>query len=81
MGGGAWERGYRFSPLQEFCDSHSDSRRDNQLFNQLKAVREGCGCTGWVGVSPRTAAYVKEMGDQAMFYGNRVLREFKGKDE
>ena len=31
--------------------------------------------------SPKPAPYVKEMGDQALFYGNRVIKEYKGKDE
>ena len=31
--------------------------------------------------APKPVKYVKEMADQATFYGNRVLKDFKGKDE
>ena len=31
--------------------------------------------------APKPAPYVKEMHDQALFYGNRIIRDFKGKDE
>ena len=31
--------------------------------------------------SPKPAPYVKEMSDQALFYGNRVIKEYKGKEE
>lgn len=44
-------------------------------------VKEGIGCVGWVSVAPKPAPYVKECGDQALFYGNRVIKEFKGKNE
>lgn len=44
-------------------------------------VKEGIGCVGWVTVSPKPAPYVKECGDQALFYGNRVIKDNKGKNE
>ena len=31
--------------------------------------------------APKPAQYVKEMSDQALFYGNRVIKDYKGKDE
>lgn len=61
--------------------SYAEKRRSSKAFNQLMMVKEGIGCVGWVTVSPKPGPYVKEMGDQALFYGNRVIKEFKGKDE
>ncbi|XP_064381833.1 adenylyl cyclase-associated protein 1-like [Halichondria panicea] len=61
--------------------TYAEKRRSSKVFNQLMTVKEGIGCVGWVSVSPKPAPYVKEMGDQALFYGNRVIKEFKGKDE
>ena len=60
-----------------FCDK----RRGNKMFNHFMTIKEGIGCVGWVSVSPKPAPYVKECGDQALFYGNRVIKEYKGKDE
>ncbi len=59
----------------------AETRRSSKVFNMLMTVKEGIGCVGWVSVSPKPAPYIKEMGDQALFYGNRVIKEFKGKDE
>ncbi len=59
----------------------AETRRSSKVFNMLMTVKEGIACAGWVSVSPKPAPYVKEMGDQALFYGNRVIKEFKGKDE
>lgn len=61
--------------------SYCDLRRSSKAFNNLKTVGEGIGCLGWVSVSPKPAPYIKECGDQALFYGNRVIKEFKGKEE
>ena len=49
--------------------------------NSTRHPPPGIGCVGWVRVAPKPAPYVKEMHDQALFYGNRVLKEYKGKDE
>lgn len=62
---------------QAFCDK----RRGHKQFNHFMTIKEGIGCVGWVRVAPKPAPYVKEMHDQALFYGNRVLKEYKGKDD
>ena len=61
--------------------SYCEKRRSSKAFNNLMTIKEGIGCVGWVSVSPKPAPYVKECGDQALFYGNRVIKEFKGKNE
>ncbi|CAH3188841.1 unnamed protein product [Porites evermanni] len=58
-----------------------EKNRSSKLFNNLSAVSEAIPALGWVSVSPTPAPYVKEMLDAAQFYMNRVLKDFKGKDE
>ena len=60
---------------------YCEKRRGHKMFNHLMTVKEGIGCVGWVTVSPKPGPYVKEMGDQALFYGNRIIKEYKGKNE
>ena len=69
--------GEKVSQVVAFCEK----RRGSKVFNHLMTIKEGIGCVGWVSVSPKPAPYVKEMYDQALFYGNRVIKEFKGKNE
>jgi len=58
-----------------------DKNRPSPLFNHLSAVAEGVPALGWVGVEPKPVPYVGEMKDAAMFYTNRILKEFKDKDK
>ena len=60
--------------------SYCETRRSSKVFNNLMTVKEGIGCVGWVTVAPKPAPYLKECGDQAQFYGNRVIKEHKGKN-
>ncbi|CAI7990360.1 Adenylyl cyclase-associated protein 1 [Geodia barretti] len=63
--------------VQGYCDRN----RGSKMFNHLMAVKEGIGCIGWVTVAPKPANYVKESADQSQFYTNRIIKEYKGKDE
>ncbi|XP_027212254.2 adenylyl cyclase-associated protein 1 isoform X3 [Penaeus vannamei] len=58
-----------------------ESKRQSPFFNHLSAVSESIPGLSWVAVSPAPAPYVKEMGDSAVFYTNRVLKEYKDKDK
>jgi len=44
-------------------------------------VAEAIAALSWVTVAPAPVPYVKEMAAAGDFYGNKVLTEFKGKDE
>jgi adenylyl cyclase-associated protein len=59
---------------------YREKNRASKVFNHLSAVHEGIPMLGWVKVA-KPAPYVKEMGDAAQFYINRVLKEFKDKDK
>ncbi|EEH37178.1 adenylyl cyclase-associated protein [Paracoccidioides lutzii Pb01] len=57
-----------------------ESNRQSPLFNHLSAVAEGVMALGWF-LEPRPAEFVRESIAGAEFYGNRVLTQYKGKDD
>ncbi|XP_056596999.1 adenylyl cyclase-associated protein 1 [Triplophysa dalaica] len=58
-----------------------EKNRSSPLFNHLSAVSESVPALGWVAMAPKPGPFVKEMQDAAMFYTNRVLKDFKEKDK
>uniref|UniRef100_A0A665W800 Adenylyl cyclase-associated protein n=1 Tax=Echeneis naucrates TaxID=173247 RepID=A0A665W800_ECHNA len=58
-----------------------EQNRTSPHFNHLSAVSESVPALGWVAMAPKPCPYVKEMQDAAMFYTNRVLKEYKDKDK
>ncbi|TRY83224.1 hypothetical protein DNTS_032503, partial [Danionella cerebrum] len=66
--------------IQE-VQSFREKNRSSPLFNHLSAVSESVPALGWVAMSPKPGPYVKDMQDAAMFYTNRVLKDYKEKDK
>ncbi|OAT04308.1 adenylyl cyclase-associated protein [Blastomyces gilchristii SLH14081] len=69
------------SDLRKASDEINNIREANRpspLFNHLSAVAEGVVSLGWF-FEPRPAEFVRESVAGAQFYGDRVLREYKGK--
>lgn len=64
----------------EEIQNFREKNRGSQLFNHLSAVSESIPALGWVAVSQKPGPYVKEMNDAAMFYTNRVLKDYKDTD-
>nr|XP_020453248.1 adenylyl cyclase-associated protein 1 [Monopterus albus] len=58
-----------------------EQNRTSPHFNHLSAVSESVPALGWIAMAPKPCPYVKEMQDAAMFYTNRVLKEYKEKDK
>ncbi|XP_050992890.1 adenylyl cyclase-associated protein 1 [Labeo rohita] len=58
-----------------------EKNRSSPFFNHLSAVSESVPALGWVAMAPKPGPYVKEMQDAAMFYTNRVLKDYKEKDK
>ncbi|KAI4871827.1 hypothetical protein NFI96_016384 [Prochilodus magdalenae] len=58
-----------------------EQNRSSPLFNHLSAVSESVSALGWVAMAPKPGPFVKEMQDAAMFYTNRVLKDYKEKDK
>jgi hypothetical protein len=61
--------------------SFRESNRRSDFFNHLSAVSEAIPALSWILISPTPGPHVKEMKDASMFYTNRVLKDYKGKDE
>ncbi|KAL7381955.1 hypothetical protein ABVT39_014078 [Epinephelus coioides] len=61
--------------------SFREQNRTSPLFNHLSAVSESVPALGWIAMAPKPCPYVKEMQDAAMFYTNRVLKDYKEKDK
>ncbi|XP_070969975.1 adenylyl cyclase-associated protein 1-like isoform X1 [Oncorhynchus clarkii lewisi] len=58
-----------------------EQNRSSPLFNHLSAISESVPALGWVAMAPKPGPYVKEMQDAAQFYTNRVLKDYKEKDQ
>uniref|UniRef100_A0A8C4XAN9 Cyclase associated actin cytoskeleton regulatory protein 2 n=1 Tax=Erpetoichthys calabaricus TaxID=27687 RepID=A0A8C4XAN9_ERPCA len=70
-------------PISEKIQEIQDFRernRGSKMFNHLSAVSESIPALGWIAVMPKPGPYVKEMNDAAMFYTNRVLKDYKDSD-
>ncbi|XP_039592656.1 adenylyl cyclase-associated protein 2 [Polypterus senegalus] len=70
-------------PISEKIQEIQDFRernRGSKMFNHLSAVSESIPALGWIAVTPKPGPYVKEMNDAAMFYTNRVLKDYKDSD-
>ncbi|XP_077152272.1 adenylyl cyclase-associated protein 1 [Ranitomeya variabilis] len=72
------------APLSKQIQAVQDFREKNRTskqFNHLSAISESVPALGWVAMAPKPGPYVKEMTDAAMFYTNRVLKEYKDVDK
>ncbi|KAM9321564.1 adenylyl cyclase-associated protein 1 [Gastrophryne carolinensis] len=67
----------KIQSVQEFREKNRGSKQ----FNHLSAISESVPALGWVAVAPKPGPFVKEMNDAAMFYTNRVLKDFKDVDK
>jgi len=70
-------------PISALIGQISDLREKNrahQFANHLSTVSEGVGALGWVAVSPTPGPHVNEFKGQSEFWSNRILKDFKGKD-
>lgn len=67
----------QISQVQNFREKN----RASKFFNHLSAISESIPALGWVCVTPTPGPHVKEMNDAGQFYTNRVLKEWKDKDQ
>jgi adenylyl cyclase-associated protein len=58
-----------------------DKNRTSKFFNNLSTVAEGIAALGWVVVSPTPGPHIADMRGGSEFYSNRILKDFKGKDQ
>ncbi|XP_053383314.1 adenylyl cyclase-associated protein 1-like [Mercenaria mercenaria] len=72
------------SPLSQHISSIQEFREKNRTspnFNHLSGISESIPALGWVAVEPTPGPYVKDMQDAGQFYTNRVLKDYKEKDQ
>lgn len=69
------------SKHMEEIQAYREKNRPSPLFNHLSAISEAIGAFGWISVAPAPSPFVKEMSDSAQFYTNRVLKDYKEKDQ
>jgi len=58
-----------------------DTKRASKFANNLSTISEGIGALSWVCVSPTPGPHVGDMRGGSEFYSNRLLKDFKGKDQ
>ncbi|KAF9934914.1 hypothetical protein FBU30_010181 [Linnemannia zychae] len=58
-----------------------EKNRSNLLATHLTVVAEGIPALGWVTIESKPAPFVGEMKDSAQFYANRVVKDWKEKDQ
>ncbi|KAI9688095.1 MAG: hypothetical protein M1822_001601 [Bathelium mastoideum] len=58
-----------------------EASRDPKLKDHISMVADGIGALSWVAIDPKPADFVVEVLGGAQFYGNRVLKEYKEKDQ
>jgi len=71
-------------PVSELMGKVGEVKEKNARhanINHLTAVAEAVQILGWVAVEPAPGPYAKEMLGAAEFYTNKVLKDYKGKDE
>lgn len=66
--------------LRQQVEAFRDRNRNSQYFNHLSAISEGIEALLWVGAPGKPDIFVRDRKDGAVFYTNRVLKEFKEKD-
>ncbi|KAL9958008.1 hypothetical protein ACROYT_G034969 [Oculina patagonica] len=65
------------SQLREEVEAFRDRNRGSKQFNHLSAVSEGIEAVLWVGAPGKPDIFVRDRKDGAVFYTNRVLKDFK----
>lgn len=63
----------------EIKECYSSSNDDRAYYNHLSAVADGIGLLGWVGIEMRPYMHVGQYLGSAQYFGNKVLKEFRGK--
>lgn len=57
-----------------------DANRRSEYFNHLNTIAEGASVLGWV-VADTPVSYIPEFKDSAQFWANRIMKEYKDKDQ
>lgn len=69
------------SSIIQQVQAFREENRKSPLFNHLSAINESVLALAWVIEAPKPGPYVQKMQEAAMFYTNRVLKEYKETDK
>lgn len=58
-----------------------EKNRSSKNPNHLTALSEAANALGWVAVAPTPGPFIDDARQSTEFYTNRILKEFKGKDD
>lgn len=67
-------------PLQQQIEAIVNIREGNRAspyFNHLSAISESIGALAWITVPTKPHKHVEDMYGSAVYWGNRVLKEYK----
>lgn len=67
------------SAAMEKVESLKDRR--SKQFNHLAMIAEGTACLQWVCVEPTPVPFLSDVIPGSEMYGNKIIMEFKGKEE
>jgi len=76
--------GALFSPVGQLIEkigAIKEKNRKDPNWNHLNTVSEGIGGLGWIGADPTPVPFAKEAVTSSEFWSNKILKEFRGKDE
>lgn len=74
----------KLSPISQNVEkmgAYASSHRTSKLFNHLSALAGGVPALGWLAVKKTPGPHIKEMRDAALFYINRIYKEYKDGDK
>lgn len=67
--------------LMQQISAFRDSKRSSKAFNHLSTISEATPALGWVMISPTPGPHVADMRAGSEFYSNRILKDYKGKEQ
>nr|XP_054757155.1 adenylyl cyclase-associated protein 1-like [Lytechinus pictus] len=71
--------GPTFEKLEEIR-KYKDAKKSSKFYNNIAAIAESAEMMLWIGMPSKPAPYVREMESSAMFYINKILKEFRQSD-
>jgi len=69
------------SDLMTEITALKDKHRSSKAFNHLSTLSEAVPALGWVMVAPTPGPFVADMRGGSEFYSNRILKDYKGKEQ
>ncbi|KAG6808011.1 hypothetical protein H0H93_000705, partial [Arthromyces matolae] len=65
--------------IEEVTRAKEKNRKEREWFNHIAFLSEVGPHVGWV-VNPKPAQHISEVKDSVVYYGNKIMQEYKSKD-